>query len=132
VRQLMPWRADGVGSLTSSLSISERQLRRRLGSAVGLAPKPLHRMLRFQGFLALTQLAISLGRRPAEEGLARLAADLGYADQAHLTRECLSLTGMTPGAFLGETERHCGCGHDHSASFMPMLRGRALPGAASV
>jgi hypothetical protein len=128
----MPWRADGVGSLTSSLSIPERQLRLRLGSGVGLAPKPLHRMLRFQGFLALTQLALSLGRRPAEEGLARLAADLGYADQAHLTRECLALTGLTPGAYLWETERHCGCGHDHAASFTPLLRGRALPGTASV
>jgi AraC-like DNA-binding protein len=125
VRELMPWRVGDVGALTSSLSISERQLRRRSRAAVGLAPKPLHRMLRFQGFLALTQLAISLGRKPAADGLARLAAEAGYADQAHLTRECVRLTGLTPRAFLGETERHCGCGHDHSASFVPLLRSRA-------
>jgi AraC-like DNA-binding protein len=28
--------------------------------------------------------------------LARLAADLGYADQAHMTRDCVRLTGMPP------------------------------------
>jgi AraC-like DNA-binding protein len=26
-----------------------------------------------------------------------VAADAGYADQAHLTRECRRLTGLTPG-----------------------------------
>jgi hypothetical protein len=30
------------------------------------------------------------------EELARLAADLGYADQPHLTRECVALSGLTP------------------------------------
>jgi AraC-like DNA-binding protein len=127
VRQLMPWRTDDVGSLTSSLSISGRQLRRRCRAAVGLAPKALHRMLRFQGFLALTQHALANGRAPTDDGLAVLAAEAGYADQPHLTRECLRLTGLSPRAFLGEAEDHCGCGHDHAAAFMPLLRRRLLP-----
>jgi hypothetical protein len=59
VRQLMPWRTADVGSLTSRLCISERQLRRRCQAAIGLAPKALHRVLRFQGFLALVQSALS-------------------------------------------------------------------------
>jgi AraC-like DNA-binding protein len=123
VRQLR-WSTDDVGSLTSSLNISERQLRRRCQAATGLAPKALHRMLRFQRFLALAQHAIAQGRAPTGDGLARLAAEAGYADQPHLNRECLRLTGTTPGAFLGEAEDHCGCGHDHAASFMPVLRSR--------
>jgi AraC-like DNA-binding protein len=113
-----------VLSLTSSLYISERQLRRRCQAAVGLAPKPLHRMLRFQRFLALAQHAIAQGRGATEEGLAMLAAEAGYADQPHLTRECLRLTGASPRAFLGEAEHQCGCGHDHAASFAPLLRSR--------
>jgi AraC-like DNA-binding protein len=126
VRQLR-WRTEDVGSLTSSLYISERQLRRRCQAAVGLAPKPLHRMLRFQGFLALAQHAIAQGKAPTDDGLALLAAEAGYADQAHLSRECVRLTGVTPRTFLGETEHACACGHDHAASFAPLLRAR--PGA---
>jgi AraC-like DNA-binding protein len=129
VRRLMPWRTDHIGSLTSSLSISDRQLRRRCQAAVGLAPKVLHRMLRFQGFLALTQAALARGRAPTDDGLAVLAAEAGYADQPHLTRECLRLTGLSPRAYLGEAEY---CGHDHAAAFMPLLRSRAFPDSARV
>jgi AraC-like DNA-binding protein len=127
VRQLMPWRAADVGSLTSRLSISERQLRRRCQAAVGLAPKALHRVLRFQGFLALVQSALARGREPAGDGLAALAADAGYADQAHLTRECLRLTGVTARTFLRQTAQACGCGHAHEVSFAPLLRYRDRP-----
>jgi AraC-like DNA-binding protein len=122
VHSLMPWRTAEVTPLTASLSISETQLRRRFHTAVGLAPKALHRMLRFQGFLALVQRAIAHGRAPADDGLASLALRAGYADQSHLTRECVRLTGVPPRAFLAETQRTCACGHDHSASFEPVLR----------
>jgi AraC-like DNA-binding protein len=127
VRQLMPWRTADVGSLTSRLSISERQLRRRCHAAIGVGPKTLHRMLRFQGFLALVQSALSQGREPAGDGLAALAADAGYADQAHLTHECVRLTGVTPRTFLRQTAQACGCGHVHEVSFAPLLRWRYGP-----
>jgi AraC-like DNA-binding protein len=122
VRGLMPWRTDGVTSLSASLHISETQLRRRCRTAVGLAPKVLHRMLRFQGFLALVQQAIAQGRAPTDDGLALLALRTGYADQSHLTRECVRLTGVSPRVFLAETQQSCACGHEHSASFAPVLR----------
>jgi AraC-like DNA-binding protein len=124
VRQLR-WRTEDVGSLTTSLFISERQLRRRCQAATGLAPKALHRVLRFQGFLALAQHAMAHGRAPTDDGLAMLAAEAGYADQPHLNRECLRLTGASPRAFLGDAERTCACGHDHAASFTPLLRARS-------
>lgn len=120
VRRMRPGATSDVTTLRDSLAISERQFRRRCQATIGLAPKTLHRMLRFQAFLAQAQFALARGERLT--GLARLATDVGYADQAHLTRECLRLTGATPRAFLQETERQCGCGHDHEASYAPVLR----------
>ena len=112
VRRLQPWRSHGVDAAVSDLYISSRQLRRRFVAALGYGPKTLHRILRFQGLLALG-LAPGSDRLP----LGRLAAMAGYADQAHLTRECLRLTGMTPTVFLEETRRSCIGRHDHAVSF---------------
>ena len=78
------WLADALG-------ISERQLLRRFHGAVGYGPKTLDRVLRFRRFVARAP-AVAAG----EEDLARLAADLGYSDQSHMTRDCLRLSGMTP------------------------------------
>jgi AraC-like DNA-binding protein len=121
VRLLMPGRAIGVAALPRLLAVSERNLRRRCQAAIGLGPKTLHRTLRFQGFLAMAQLAFATGRSP--DGLAELAIRAGYADQAHLTRECVRLTGTTPRAFLAEHEDTCACGHDHAASYQLVLAG---------
>jgi AraC-like DNA-binding protein len=112
VRRLQPWIPDSVSARTADLFISPRQLRRRFVAALGYGPKTLQRILRFQGFLALTQ-----GQDAGHVGLARLAQRAGYSDQAHLTRECAELTGLTPRAFLEETWASCGPNHDHEASF---------------
>ena len=121
VRRLIPGGDTGVAALPHLLAVSERNLRRRCQAAVGLGPKALHRTLRFQGFLARAQEAIGAGRAPST--LAELAVDAGYADQAHLTRECVRLTGTTPRAFLAEAADACACGHDHAASYQPLLAG---------
>jgi AraC-like DNA-binding protein len=121
VRRLMPWRPMAIGPLTEDLAISESQLRRRFLAEVGIGPKTLQRALRFQGYLALAQAA-----RPGSR-VADLAADVGYADHAHLGRECLRLTGLTPRALLGDASGRCGCGHDHAASYGPFLAARHLP-----
>jgi AraC-like DNA-binding protein len=80
-----------VTELGARLGISERQLRRRFEHAVGYPPKTLARVLRLQRFLGL-----------AERGgdLARLAAEAGYADQPHLTRDCARLTGLPAAALV--------------------------------
>src|SRR3954451_6294360 len=80
-----------VRALSIALHASERQLLRRFRAAVGYGPKTLDRVLRFQRFLSRAP-AVAGG----EEVLAGLAAELGYADQAHLTRECVTLSGLTP------------------------------------
>jgi AraC-like DNA-binding protein len=127
VRRLMPWSPVPIGTLADHLAISPSQLRRRCLHAVGVSPKALQRTLRFQGFLALAQAgAAPSGRRDAD-GLAGLAADTGYADHAHLTRECVRLTGVSPSRLLHGGVDRCGCGHDHAASFRPFLAVRALP-----
>lgn len=117
VRRLLPRGGASVGSLASSLFISERQLRRRCDAAIGLAPKTLQRMVRFQRFLALA----GTHTRPSEQ-LARLAVDAGYADQSHLTREAVRLAGRSPRTVLLQAEQECACGHDHAASYEPLLR----------
>ena len=74
-----------VDALAVDLGFSERQLRRRFLASVGYGPKVLQRVLRLRRFLT--------GER---HDLARAALDAGYADQAHLARECLRLTGLSP------------------------------------
>jgi AraC-like DNA-binding protein len=80
------------------LGLSERQLRRRCQIAAGYGPKTLQRVLRFQRFVASV-------RHGGPAGLARLAYDAGYADQAHLNRECKELSGMTPAALCRSAAR---------------------------
>jgi AraC-like DNA-binding protein len=85
--------ADDVG-------LSQRQLRRRCHAAVGYGPKTLQRVLRFRRFVArIDALAPDpAGSDLAGLDLAGLAAQAGYADQAHLTRECGRLAGLPPAA----------------------------------
>jgi AraC-like DNA-binding protein len=81
-----------VEALGAGLGVGERQLRRRFVDAVGYGPKTLQRVLRFQRFLALAE--------DGRDDLAALAFAAGYADQAHLTRECRRLSGLPPAALL--------------------------------
>jgi AraC-like DNA-binding protein len=121
VRMLGPWRAGSVSEVAAALGVSTRHLRRRCLHTVGYGAKTIHRILRFQGFLALAGVDT---KAHGEAGLARLAADAGYADQAHLTRDCGRLAGLTPRAFLAERAGICGPTHDHAASFRPLLAAR--------
>ena len=82
-------RADLVAA---RLGIGERQLRRRCQAGVGYGPRMLTRVLRFRRFLSRIEAAGTAA------GLAGLAAETGYADQAHLTRESTRLAGLPPAA----------------------------------
>lgn len=124
VRALMPWQPLTIDALADQLALSASQLRRRCLQSIGVGPKVLQRTLRFQGFLALAQAGASASGKRGEDGTAGLAIDVGYADQAHLSRECLRLTGLTPTQLLGGTVDRCLCGHDHSASYRPFLHAR--------
>jgi AraC-like DNA-binding protein len=127
VQALMPWHPVDIGTLATHLALSASQLRRRCVQAVGMSPKVLQRTLRFQGFLALAQAGATASGRRGADGMAGLAVDVGYADQAHLNRECLRLTGLTPRQLLGGRIDRCTCGHEHSASYQPFLATRGRP-----
>jgi AraC-like DNA-binding protein len=83
--------AAPVRDLAGELYVSERQLRRRFGSAVGYGPKLLARVLRLERALAAAR---------GGEQLARVAAGAGYADQAHFAGDCRELAGVPPSALL--------------------------------
>jgi len=124
VEALMPWRPVDVRTVAAHLALSASQLRRRCLHTLGLGPKAVQRTLRFQGFLALAQAGETASGRRGADGMAGLAIDVGYADQAHLSRECMRLTGVTPTQLLGGDVDRCRCGHDHAASYRPFLASR--------
>ena len=92
--------------VAGEIGLSERQLRRRCQDAVGYGPKTLQRVLRFRRFVSRIDAdPHAPGSLPAgrdERDLATLAAQAGYADQAHLSRECHRLAGLTPAALARE------------------------------
>jgi AraC-like DNA-binding protein len=78
-----------VAAVAAELGVSERQLHRRMLTAVGYGPKMLARVARLRRLIAL-------------EGhdLAARALAAGYASQAHMNDEVRRLTGTTPVRFL--------------------------------
>jgi AraC-like DNA-binding protein len=80
-----------VDDLCARFDINERTLQRLLHKWIGLGPKWLIRRRRLQ------EAADRL--RDSDAELAGIAMELGYADQAHFTRDFRMATGMTPGEF---------------------------------
>lgn len=81
-----------VAQLCEFAGLSERSLQRLCSRRLGLSPLWLIRRRR------LHEAADRL--REGSGSLADTAADLGYSDQAHFTRDFKASTGMTPREFL--------------------------------
>ncbi|TXI37841.1 MAG: AraC family transcriptional regulator [Nitrosomonas sp.] len=79
---------QNISETASRHGISVRQLERRFARNFGLSPKEWLRIKRFEG--SLVKLADD------KESLANVAADAGYADQSHMTRDYRRTTGFTP------------------------------------
>lgn len=79
-----------VEALAERSGLPIRTLQRLFREHVGAPPKALLRRIRLQ------EAALSIERGRATS-LARLAAELGYTDQAHLTRDFRAVVGVTPG-----------------------------------
>ena len=84
-----------VADLADAVGLSVRQLERQFRAQVGMSPKSLARLTRFEA----AQHRIFEAR---ELSYTRLAHDLGYADQAHFTREYRAFAEQSPGSFLAE------------------------------
>ncbi len=80
-----------VADVCAQFGIGERTLQRLTRHRVGLSPKWLVRRRRIQD--ATWRL------RTGATTVAAVAADLGYADEAHLSRDFRRVTGVTPGVF---------------------------------
>ncbi|HEX2884911.1 helix-turn-helix domain-containing protein [Vineibacter terrae] len=84
-----------VAMVAGGMSLSTRELRRRFHADIGCGPKTLQGILRFRNFMRQAE------KPPAGRGtVAMLAASCGYADQAHLSRDCKRLAGSTPRALV--------------------------------
>jgi AraC-like DNA-binding protein len=81
-----------VAATAAALGWSGRRLHRRALTAFGYGPKTLARILRFERALAQARTGTPL---------ATVAADTGYADQAHLSRDAKVLAGAPLRDLLG-------------------------------
>jgi len=84
-----------VSGLSASLGMSTRQFERRFLASHGVPLRDYRRLARFSGSLA--RLMAQPARRP---GLAALAQDAHYSDQAHFSRDFQQFIGATPSAYL--------------------------------
>ncbi len=80
-----------VGSVVATLGVDRRPLAARFERRMGLGLKTYQRLTRFERTLVAL-------RRVDAPPIGVLAAELGFADQAHLTREVRALAGTTPAA----------------------------------
>jgi AraC-like DNA-binding protein len=80
-----------VAQVCAEFDLAERTLQRLVHRRLGLTPKWLIQRRRLQ------EAAERLRTGPVD--LAEVAAELGYADQPHLTRDFGQVTGMTPRQF---------------------------------
>jgi AraC-like DNA-binding protein len=78
--------------LAATIGCSARQLQRRFAEQVGISPKLLARIRRFQRVFAAW--------RDDPRSLSRVAAECGYFDQPHLIRDFRDFAGQAPAAFL--------------------------------
>jgi len=84
-----------VETLASDVGWSRRHLTERLRHEIGLPPRQVNRVLRFERSCGLL-------RRAPTRSLTEIALDAGYFDHAHLTHEWQRLAGCTPSTWLRE------------------------------
>ncbi|SEB02904.1 helix-turn-helix domain-containing protein [Leifsonia sp. 21MFCrub1.1] len=87
-----------VEQLADRFGLGVRHLQRLVAGHIGFGPKWLIQRYRLQEAAA----ALRSSEPPA---LADLAAELGYADQAHFSRDFTSVVGSTPGAYAAAEGR---------------------------
>lgn len=85
-----------MAQIEKSTGLTLRQIERKFSRQLGISPKMFARVVRFGAVTAAAK------RAPAPDW-GRIAADLGFADQPHLTREFKAFAGLTPVGYHAET-----------------------------
>jgi AraC-like DNA-binding protein len=83
-----------VTRIAEQIGWSRKHLAQEFRREIGLGPKAVSRIVRFQAAQALAMRG---------HGWAGIAAECGYADQAHLAREFRELAGQAPSSWLAST-----------------------------
>lgn len=91
-------RGSHVASVAEEVGYSRRRLSTLVRAEVGVTPQELRRLGRFERSHSLLARRARLGSVSVSD----VAADCGYADHAHLTREWGRLAGCTPTAWLAK------------------------------
>jgi AraC-like DNA-binding protein len=119
--QLSGGRAS-VGAVAERVGVTGRHLTTLFQQEVGRSPKTVATLMRFER--ATGHIADAV-RRYGRVDLAAVAANTGYSDQAHLTREFTRFTGVPPRRWIAEEFRniqdgghawHADCEHDYFES----------------
>lgn len=84
-----------IEELAREVGWSRRHLAEKFRAETGLAPKAAARLIRFER-------ACDRLRGPGRPPLARVAAECGYVDQAHLSRDFRDLAGIPATVWLAE------------------------------
>lgn len=87
-----------VGDVAKRLDWNARMIHRQFISACGYGPKHFQRIMRVQG-------ALREAHSTPVARLGEVAATVGYADQAHMTRDFREVTGFTPAAYFADAAR---------------------------
>lgn len=82
-----------VAELVKLIGFSERQLERKFKKQVGLSPKMLSRIVRFQKILRMAQGSKNMT-------LVEVAVSCGYYDQSHFIRDFTKFSGESPLKYL--------------------------------
>ncbi len=103
---------DGAAPLSAiygRLELAERTVQRLFNRFVGLTPKQTATVLRQRRVTRVLRAGAGAGTSMGNGanagdtgGLATLASSLGYADQAHLTRDFRTQVGLAPGQYRSE------------------------------
>lgn len=98
--RLRTWPVMSLKGLAADLGLSQKQMISRFDARVGLTPKLVSRLFRFQKAVLAVHRAGS-----AQVDWSDLALDCGYYDQPHFIHEFQEFAGVTPSVYAaGRTE----------------------------
>lgn len=99
--------ARPVGEFANEVGMSERQLSKLMTQELGVGPKMLARLMRFDNALSRIGAQVRAGRTP---NLAEIAGRCGFCDQSHLARDFHLFTDRAPSGFVAEEFRNIQAG----------------------